>query len=59
MCYMNEDNDKLKGMIIKMTTSHSAAGQSSPLWMTVNGLDESELIMTEEEFENTQRNLYD
>ena len=48
---IDEDNDELKGMRIKKTTWHSAAGQSASLLMTVNGLDESELIMTEEEFE--------
>ena len=37
-----------------MTTSHSAAGQSAPSCATSSYLQESELVMTEEEFKKDE-----
>ena len=50
MCCIDEDNNKLKGIRINMTTSHSAAGMPGPAWITVNGLDKSKFILLDEEF---------
>ena len=52
MHYKDEDNDKIKGMRIKMTIYHSSASHSAPLRITESVLDESKLTMTEEEFKN-------
>ena len=54
MCCVEKDNNKLKGEIIKMTASHSAAGQSAPSCATASYLQESELVMTEEEFKKDE-----
>ena len=55
MHYKDEDNDKIKGMRIKMTMYHSSASQSDPLHITESILDESELTTTEEEFKKCKR----
>ena len=49
MHHVDEDSDNLKGMRIKMTTSHSATGQSTPSCTNASGSYESELSMREEE----------
>ena len=48
---IDKDNENLKGMRIKMTTSHSASGVSAPMGITVHGLDDTEFLMTDEDFE--------
>ena len=37
-----------------MTTSHSASGASAPICITISGLDESKLMLSEEELERTK-----
>ena len=46
---INENAPKLKGMRIKMTTTHGAGGISGPICITVSGLDETELLMPDDE----------
>ena len=49
MYEINENTPKLKGMRIEMTTTHGASGITAPMCITVSGLDETELIMSDEE----------
>ena len=49
MYEINENTEKLKGMRVKMTTTHGASGTSAPMCITVSGLDETELFMSDDE----------
>ena len=46
---LNGKTEKLEGMRIKMTTTHGASGMSGTMWITVSGLDETELLMPKDE----------
>ena len=52
MYEINENTEKLKGMQIKMTTTHGASSMSGPMCIAISGLDETELIMSDEELKN-------
>ena len=46
---INENSAKLKGMRIKMTTTHGGSGISGPICITVSGLDDTELLFSDDE----------
>ena len=54
MYYIDEDNDKLKGSRIKITSLHSASGMLSPALMTISGLDESGFTLPDEKFDKRE-----
>jgi len=54
---ISEDNKLTQGIRIKMMCTYSASGYAAPLCLVVSGLDETELIMTDEELERS-RGIY-
>ena len=46
---ISENTQKLKGIRIKMTTIHRASGISEPIYITISGLDETELLILDDE----------
>ena len=46
---LNENSESFQGMRIKMTGTYGASGIAAPICLNVSGLDENELIMTDEQ----------
>ena len=45
---VTENNALIQGMRIKLMCTCSASGHAAPLCLVISGLDESELIMTDD-----------
>ena len=51
---INENSDLLQGMIIKLITTYTGTGCAAPLCAAVRGLNENELLITNEELKESK-----
>ena len=54
---VTENNKLIQGMRVKLMCTYSASGCAAPLCLVVSGLDDSELIMTDDELKKS-RGMY-
>ena len=51
---VDEDSKLIQGIRIKLMHTFSSSGQPAPLCLVASGLDETELIMTDDELEQSR-----